>query len=637
MRKIFLITFLFLTTVDFLQAQTVDVTFQVDMSVKIHTGYFNPATDVVTCPGDFNNWLNEPPANSEKVLTDPDNDSVYTLTIAMAPNSTYGYKFNIGLGWDGKDETQGNRSVVVGASNMTVDPSFFDDYTPYTGVPAPVDFSIDMQLPAQGDFDPATDHVFIAGDFTNWGTDAIEMFDPDNDTIYTVSVAADSFISGQLAFYKFLYSATTAGNGTWESPAEGDDIVMGGPQNGNRVYGVHDGTNDVSRWWNNTNPNVQLADGNIFFEVDMSVLTELGVFDPNVDSVQIRGAFNGWNGSDVEKSHMTQDAANPDHWTLEIPFVQEVLNSNQLYKFFVNSADSSYPNTGWEVPIRNTNGTDRNRGIIFQGDPGQSASYAWLGNINPDWVIPSGTTVECTFMVDMTNATLADSQGTDPVFVPATDTVYWIPRQPLYYAVNGLTWPGTYPRVLELTDANNDMVYEGTLTIDGPSFNGFLYNYAFTSSGNLVQEGPAGTVISQGDCRVRFVGQSGGARTFDTPWTMPLDVWSNSPQPEEDHPMGWIDNVQEIPGNPQTYSLEQNFPNPFNPSTTIRFSVPEQGLVTLKVFNLLGEEVATLINSELTNGNYEVDFKATNFSSGIYFYTLTADNFISTKKMILLK
>jgi hypothetical protein len=118
---------------------------------------------------------------------------------------------------------------------------------------------------------------------------------------------------------------------------------------------------------------------------------------------------------------------------------------------------------------------------------------------------------------------------------------------------------------------------------------------------------------------------------------MPLDVWSNSPQPEEDHPMGWIDNVKEIPGNPQTYSLEQNFPNPFNPSTTIRFSVPEQGLVTLKVFNLLGEEVTTLINSELANGSYEVDFQATNFSSGIYFYTLKAGNFITTKKMILLK
>ncbi|MDZ7625186.1 MAG: T9SS type A sorting domain-containing protein [Ignavibacteriaceae bacterium] len=136
--------------------------------------------------------------------------------------------------------------------------------------------------------------------------------------------------------------------------------------------------------------------------------------------------------------------------------------------------------------------------------------------------------------------------------------------------------------------------------------------------------------------RVRFVGQNGGPRVFDSPWDMPLDIWTKSPKPEETGPQGWV-SVKEIPGNPQVYSLEQNFPNPFNPSTKIRFSVPEQGLVTLKVFNLLGEEVATLINYELTTGTYEADFKGTEISSGIYFYTLTAENFISTKKMILLK
>ena len=104
--------------------------------------------------------------------------------------------------------------------------------------------------------------------------------------------------------------------------------------------------------------------------------------------------------------------------------------------------------------------------------PSQSVPYAWFENINTDWVIPAGTTVECTFMVDMTNATNPDSQ-TVP-FVPGTDSVFWIPRQPLYYALNNIPWPGAYPRVLELTDANSDMIYEGTLTINGPAFNGLL-------------------------------------------------------------------------------------------------------------------------------------------------------------------
>ena len=218
MRKIILLVSVVLIAGIFLQAQTVDVTFQVDMSVKIATGYFNPSTDVVTCPGDFNNWLNEPPPNTEKVMSDSDNDSIYTITIAMAPNTSYGYKFNVGLGWDGKDENQGNRSVAVGSSNMTVDVSFFNDYNPNTGVTSSVTFNVDMQLPAQGDFDPVNDHVFIAGNFTDWGTSAVEMFDADGDTIYTVTIS--DFTSSELAIYKFLYSVDTPANGNWETNSE---------------------------------------------------------------------------------------------------------------------------------------------------------------------------------------------------------------------------------------------------------------------------------------------------------------------------------------------------------------------------------------------------------------------------------
>jgi len=88
---------------------------------------------------------------------------------------------------------------------------------------------------------------------------------------------------------------------------------------------------------------------------------------------------------------------------------------------------------------------------------------------------------------------------------------------------------------------------------------------------------------------------------------------------------------------PVEYSLLQNYPNPFNPSTKIEFKIPASGLVTLKVYDLLGREVTTLISEELQPGNYAVNFDAVSLSSGIYFYTLTAGDFVSTKKMILLK
>lgn len=96
---------------------------------------------------------------------------------------------------------------------------------------------------------------------------------------------------------------------------------------------------------------------------------------------------------------------------------------------------------------------------------------------------------------------------------------------------------------------------------------------------------------------------------------------------------------------PSTFSLEQNYPNPFNPSTTIRYAIPEASFVVIKIYDLLGKEVATLVNEEQSIGSYEVEFDAAGLSSGMYFYKLQTDNpsknsgqgFIETKKMILTK
>lgn len=89
--------------------------------------------------------------------------------------------------------------------------------------------------------------------------------------------------------------------------------------------------------------------------------------------------------------------------------------------------------------------------------------------------------------------------------------------------------------------------------------------------------------------------------------------------------------------NPEGFTLAQNYPNPFNPSTKISYQLPVAGNVTLKIYNLMGEEVAILINEEKAIGNYEVQFEASELTSGVYFYRLQAGDFIQTRKMILLK
>jgi len=89
-----------------------------------------------------------------------------------------------------------------------------------------------------------------------------------------------------------------------------------------------------------------------------------------------------------------------------------------------------------------------------------------------------------------------------------------------------------------------------------------------------------------------------------------------------------------------TFRLYQNYPNPFNPSTKIKFTTSDFGFATLKVYDVLGNEIATLVNEELPAGEYEAKFTVTQnsiLSSGIYFYQLKTDSYIKTRKMVLLK
>lgn len=604
-------TFLLVCTLLFgalsLQAQNVSVTFQVNMKVQLKKQAFDPSKNQVSVRGSFNSW-------GETAMADADGDSIYAVKIdTIKQNTTLKYKyFHSGSG--GTWEDGADKELMVGTTNIILAANLFNGEQMPSGAPANVTFEVNMKLPAKADANFLTRKVFVAGSFTDWGTKALQMTDTNKDSIYTVTTPINS---AQLIQYKFIHSADSAHKGTWESIE-------------NRKSWIVDGNQTISKLWDDKDPSVTTADGKILFEVDMSVATEIGVFKPNVDSVQIRGAFNGWGDSQPERSRLNRDPANPNLWYLNIPFVKQVLNDTLAYKFFIKNAASSIPysNTGWEVPIGNTITGDRNRPIVFKGSPTQEAPVAYFENIHTNWVIPTDMTVTAEFSVDMTPATQSSVQGSNPVFKPATDTVYWIPRQPMYYALNKLEWT-TEQRILRLLDPDGDKIYKGTLTIKGPAFNGFLYNYAYTSiTGFIAEDG------GQGGARVRFIGQKGGPRKFDSPWTMPKDVWTNGEKPEEAGPLTL---VRDNGITALTYELNQNFPNPFNPSTTIKFAVKTNEHVTLKVYNLLGQEVTTLVNEELASGSYRVSFDGKSLASGVYLYRMTAGNYVETKRMLFLK
>jgi hypothetical protein len=100
-----------------------------------------------------------------------------------------------------------------------------------------------------------------------------------------------------------------------------------------------------------------------------------------------------------------------------------------------------------------------------------------------------------------------------------------------------------------------------------------------------------------------------------------------------------VTGIQPADNVPAVFELAQNYPNPFNPSTVISYTIPKESFVSLKVYNLLGQEIASLVNEDQTSGTYKIDFSAGGFNltSGVYLYTLKAGNYVQTRKMMLLK
>lgn len=95
--------------------------------------------------------------------------------------------------------------------------------------------------------------------------------------------------------------------------------------------------------------------------------------------------------------------------------------------------------------------------------------------------------------------------------------------------------------------------------------------------------------------------------------------------------------IQQISSVVKDFSLAQNYPNPFNPVTKINFSIPNNEYVSLRVYDMLGREVSVLVNGQLTAGEYQADFNAMGLSSGMYYYSLRAGEYVDTKKMVLVK
>ncbi len=602
---------------------TVILHLAVNMTRQIQVGNFDPDVDTVRAAGAFQGW---DPAGAPN-MEDPDGNATYVVTYEVKPNERYEYKFLIGSAW-GKDELQGqsNRAVQMGVNDTALAPVYFDDdpyVAPVVGDSIMVTLQVDMSVKIlEGFFDPASDVVRAAGSYQGWSpSTAPDMEDGDNDSVY---VGTYKMPANSRQDYKFIIGTDWGNN-----------------EDNNRAIEL--GANDTTIapvFYNDDDVVTDITDGSINFNVRMDVMAEVLIFDPANDSLQVRGGFNGWGDSDPTRSKMSSKTTDPLEWFLNVPFVQQGIGDNQEYKYYVVKADENTTWTdGWERPASQGGG---NRDVAFAGVNNQDASEetTYYDDVHPDWVIESGKDVSVVFSVDMAPAMDGDLQAVP--FNPATDTLYWIGEMPSF--VNTQGWEDVDEmRVLKLTDDDGDNIFSATLSLVTPTFNTFEYRYAWRSQDGSWTFEPAG--FGDFAYRIRYIGQD-GARSFPTlPWNMPTDTWTNqedkSDQQEFD-PLKSLTSIGHTPDVPTVYELDQNYPNPFNPSTTIKFTVPVAGKVTLTVYNVVGQKIATLINGNVTAGSHTrvwngKDSAGNQVASGVYFYKLTAEKFSATEKMILMK
>ncbi len=600
---------------------TVILHLAVNMTRQIQIANFDPETDVVRAAGSFQDWS---PADAPD-MSDPDGNATYVVTYEVKPNQTYAYKFVIGTDW-GNNESDPNREFTVGANDTAAAPVYFDDdpyVAPVVGDSIMVTLQVDMSVKIlEGFFDPASDVVRAAGSYQGWSpSTAPDMEDGDNDSVY---VGTYKMPANSRQEYKFIIGTDWGNN-----------------EDNNRAIEL--GANDTTIapvFYNDDDVVTDIKDGSINFNVRMDVMAEVLIFDPANDSLQVRGGFNGWGDSDPTRSKMSSKTTDPLEWFLNVPFVQQGVGDNQSYKYYVVKADESTTWVdGWERPASQGGG---NRDVEFAGVENQDASEetTYYDDVHPDWVIESGKDVSVVFSVDMAPAMDGDLQAVP--FNPATDTLYWIGEMPSF--VNTQGWEDVDEmRVLKLTDDDGDNIFSATLSLVTPTFNTFEYRYAWRSQDGSWTFEPAG--FGDFAYRIRYIGQD-GARSFPTlPWNMPTDTWTNqedkSDQQEFD-PLKSLTSIGHTPDVPTVYELDQNYPNPFNPSTTIKFTVPVAGKVTLTVYNVVGQKIATLINGNVTAGSHTrvwngKDSAGNQVASGVYFYKLTAEKFSATEKMILMK
>ncbi len=566
-------------------------------------------------------------------------------------------------GW----EDGGNHVLAAGTGDTTLVLHFFNktggdqayDWRPWAHKPDSVAVwfrvYVSTEEGAASGYDPNADSVVVGvrGDPLNgagpldWGMTKVILQRESSD----ITKPGYHLFSG-VAYYPASLAGTTQQYKFFIEPDGWEE----GNLSGNRSFVIP--AQDTTLHWvyfGNTKPvdltGVRRVTANVIFTVGIDPLVSAGLFDKQRgDTIIVRGDFNGWGNC--------LDAGNPDacalfegidptQFSTSIPltaFTSTVFN----YKFYVDYAPADWPE-GWEEPL-DYGGS--NRRFVFTGDDPLDLGVQFFNDVREGNVIPEGTQIDVTFQVDMTPALTFQVKR---AFDPQKDSVYVVFEDPLWRLTQARPLGLSDLEPLLLSDEDGDLIYTGTITVSGPTYNGigFRYRYGNVLDG-FVDEGEGG--FAPGRRRYQYILPS-AAKNWPAAYTMPLVQFQESgalpfecnptadeaslPQDVQDlcYPAGTSPTaVEPVAGTrPERFVLSRNYPNPFADRTTFEYSLPETQPVRVRVYDLLGRVVATLVDEVQPAGTYRVTFEASGLSNGVYVYRLETPSGIYAQKMTIVR
>ena len=589
-----------------------------------------------------------------------DGGDFWSLSFQVPDTSEVAFKFfsdqaeNGGSGIGGWEDGD-NHVLAAGAGDTTMTLHFFEkgddkayDWRPFESKEDSVGvwFRVYMNTEAsvQANYDPANTDMVIGvrgapepGSVINWDSTALslaqEVTDDDTKPGYHLwsGVAYYPATSiGTEQAYKFVVETETTG---WEGTIS-DRTFTVPTQDSTLHFSFFDDSPAIS----GSGP----VTATVLFAVDLTPLETIGIFDRGRgDTLEVRGEFNGW-GCDNPDNCLLQRIPGEDIFEAAIPVTAIATNELQ-YKYFLNFNDSNFvdafgdsPPNGWEEPISRTGA---NRIFAFEGNESsdQDLGVQFFNDVLNGNIVPEGSSIDVTFHVRMDSALVDDA---DP-FVPGEDTVTIdLTGDAIWAFTQGVPRDGdgnfqVDPAVIALTDDDADGVYSGTMTLNGPSYAAIQYKYAYGGSGTFAVEA-GGSFGDAGRRRTRYITPNADGSWPDT-WEFEVEVYqSEGVLPFEPNPVAT--SVEQVDGElPSRIALEANYPNPFNPETTIEYSINTIEHVKLRVYDITGRLVATLVDGIQPASNYRVTFDANNLASGMYLYRLQAGNQTITRKMMLVK